>query len=66
MTHFALWNFQKFVNDVTRGLDFILSYINDLMIANLMEEQHEQYLEQFVTKLSQFSVVLNPDKCFSY
>ena len=53
--------FQRFIDEVTRGLDFVYTYVDDLIIANAAEHGHHlhQLLERF---LQQYGVVINPAK----
>ena len=59
----AAQTFQRFIDEVLRGLDFVYAYIDDLLIASSSEPEHLQQLELLFTRLSEFGVVLNPSKC---
>eukprot|EP00795_Rhopilema_esculentum_P017874 gene17874-biopygen608 len=59
----AAQTFQRFIDEVLRGLDFVYAYIDDLLIASSSESEHLQHLELLFTRLSEYGVVLNPSKC---
>ena len=59
----AAQSFQRFIDQVTRGLDFCYVYIDDLLIASANAEEHEQHLRQLFTRLSDYGLVINPAKC---
>eukprot|EP00795_Rhopilema_esculentum_P017777 gene17777-biopygen6616 len=59
----AARTFQRFIDEVLRGLDFVYAYIDDLLIASSSESEHLQHLELLFTRLSEYGVVLNPSKC---
>ena len=54
---------QRFVDDITRGLDFVYAYIDDFLIASDNEEQHIEHLRILFDRLKNFGVVINPTKC---
>ncbi len=58
----AAQSFQRFIDQVTRGLDFCYVYIDDLLIASTHAEEHERHLCQLFTRLSDYGLVINPAK----
>ena len=48
---------------VLRGLDFCYSYIDDLLIASVTEEEHQQHVRLVFERLSEHGIVINPRKC---
>ena len=58
----AAQTFQRFIDEVTRGLDFCFAYIDDLLIASSDEETHRQHLQQVFTRLRDYGVQLNASK----
>lgn len=40
----AAQTFQRFMDEVTRGLDFVFVYIDDILIASRNEKEHNQHL----------------------
>jgi len=59
----AAQTFQRFINEVSYGLDFCYAYIDDILVASSTEEQHEAHLKQLFTRLSEYGVRINSAKC---
>ena len=59
----AAQTFQRFIDDVLRGLDFVYAYIDDLLIASSSETEHLAHLEALFNRLSKYGIVINPSKC---
>jgi hypothetical protein len=54
---------QRFVDEITRGLDFVYAYIDDFLIASEDEQQHYKHLHTLFERLNSYGVVVNPAKC---
>ena len=54
---------QRFVDEITRGLDFVFAYIDDFLIASETEEQLREHLRMLFQRLNHYGVVINPGKC---
>lgn len=59
----AAQSFQRFIDEVLRGLDFCFSYIDDILVASVSEEEHIKHLQIIFERLREYSLVLNPKKC---
>lgn len=59
----AAQTFQRFVDEVLRGLDFAYAYIDDILVASTTEEEHERHLEQVFARLNRYGVKINGSKC---
>ncbi|XP_065052942.1 uncharacterized protein LOC135682132 [Rhopilema esculentum] len=59
----AAQTFQRFMDEVLRGLNFVYAYIDDLLIASSTESDHLQHLEILFSRLSEYGVIINPVKC---
>ena len=59
----AAQTFQRFMDQVVRGLDFVYVYIDDLLVASSSPEEHQQHLRQLFARLAEYGLVINPDKC---
>ena len=59
----AAQTFQRFLDEVLRGLDLVYAYIDDLLIASSSEPEHLAHLEILFRRLSEYGVVINPSKC---
>lgn len=55
--------FQRFVDEVTRGLDFCYSYIDDFLVYSRDEAEHEAHLHQIFTRMKDYGVLINTSKC---
>ena len=53
---------QRFVDQVTHGLDFVYAYIDDFLIASATEAEHKEHLKQLFNRLNQYDVI-NSAKC---
>ena len=43
--------FQRLINDVLRGCDFAMGYLDDIIIYSKNEEEHLQHLEEIFERL---------------
>ena len=59
----AAQTFQRFIDEVTRGLDFCYAYIDDLLIASDDMTTHERHIRELFDRLASFGIVINPTKC---
>lgn len=59
----AAQTFQRFIDDVLRGLDFVYAYVDDVLIASSSPEEHESHLEQLFQRLKEYGVIINQAKC---
>ena len=59
----AAQTFQRFIDEVLRGLPFVYAYIDDILVASETMEKHEQHLQILFTRLSRYGVIINPAKC---
>jgi hypothetical protein len=59
----AAQTFQRFMNELFQGLDFVYVYIDDILVASHAEEEHLRHLKQVLERLHRHNVVINPKKC---
>ncbi|KAK9885262.1 hypothetical protein WA026_010760 [Henosepilachna vigintioctopunctata] len=59
----AAQTFQRFIDEVTRGLNFCYAYIDDILIASTSLQEHQTHLEILFQRLKDYGIVLNPSKC---
>ncbi|KMQ86146.1 pol polyprotein [Lasius niger] len=59
----AAQTFQRLMDTVLRGLEFCFCYIDDILIASQSEEQHRRHVRQVLTRLRQYGLSINVDKC---
>lgn len=55
--------FQRLMDEALRGLDFAVSYIDDILIASDNFEQHLEHLRLVFERLEKFGIVINLSKC---
>ncbi|CAH2087681.1 unnamed protein product [Euphydryas editha] len=55
--------FQRFVDEMTRGLDFCFSYLDDFLVFSRDQAQHEKHLRQLFERMSQYGILINTSKC---
>lgn len=55
--------FQRFLHQTLGDLDFVFSYIDDLLIASSCEMEHEKHLHIVFERLDQAGLKLNLEKC---
>lgn len=55
--------FQRFVDEMTRGLDFCYAYLDDFLIFSKDEAEHETHLHQLFTRMKEYGVLVNTSKC---
>ena len=59
----AAQTFQRFMDQVLRGLSFAYAYIDDVLIASNSKEEHLEHLRLVFERLTTYGVVINPNKC---
>ena len=66
-TPFGLRNsgqtFQRFIDHVTRGLDFVFVYLDDLLVTSPDHKTHKKHLRIFFARLSEYGIIIGPEKC---
>lgn len=59
----AAQTFQRHINEVLRGLDFVYVYIDDICVASSNNEEHLHHLEAVFQRLQQHGLTINLAKC---
>ena len=59
----AAQTFQRFMDNVTRGLDGVYPYLDDILVASPDATTHLSHLEALFARLAEHNVTLNTDKC---
>ena len=59
----AAQTFQRFMDQVLRGLHFTYNYINNLLIASPDAQEHKKHLQLVCEQLQRHGVLINPAKC---
>lgn len=55
--------FQRFVDEMLRGLDFCYAYLDDFLVYSKDQKTHEDHLQQLFTRLQEYGMVINTSKC---
>jgi hypothetical protein len=55
--------FQRFMHKVLHGLDFVIIYLDDLLIFSTDTEEHKKHLRTIFERLREFGLVINLEKC---
>lgn len=55
--------FQRFIDEVVRGLDFCFAYIDDILVYSKDADQHAEHLRILFRRLDEYGVVINLAKC---
>ena len=55
--------FQRFIDTVCQGLDFVFVYVDDILVASKDAEEHERHLRQLFQRLQEHGLVINVAKC---
>ena len=59
----ASQTFQRYVDRALGDLNFVFTYIDDILIASSSVEEHEEHIKLVLQRLQQFHLRLNLDKC---
>lgn len=59
----AAQSFQRHMDMVLQGLDFIFWYLDDLLIYSRSPEEHMMHLRIVFERLQQYNMTINLDKC---
>ena len=66
-TPFGLQNsgqtFQRFIDHVTRGLDFVFVYLDDLLVTSPDHSTHKKHLKILFARLAEYGIIISPEKC---
>ena len=55
--------FQKLINDVLRGCNFAMGYLDDIIIYSQSEQEHLEHLEEIFIRLKAAGLKLKHEKC---
>ena len=66
-TPFGLRNpgqtFQRFIDYVTRGLDFVFVYLDVLLVTSPDHQTHKKHLKILFKRLTDYEIIIGPDQC---
>jgi hypothetical protein len=55
--------FQRLMDKVGAGLDFVFIYLDDILVASKDEREHKVHLHLILERLREYGLVLNLEKC---
>ncbi|GBM19170.1 Retrovirus-related Pol polyprotein from transposon opus, partial [Araneus ventricosus] len=55
--------FQRFIDEVTRGLPGVYAFVHDILIASKNHEDHYQHLKTLFSRLDEYGLCINVSKC---
>ena len=55
--------FQRFINHILRDLDFVFTYIDDILISSSNAEEHRKHIKIVLSRLCDYVISINPSKC---
>lgn len=56
-------SFQRLMDEILRGLDFVFVYIDDVLIASHTSQQHMEHFRIVFNRFREYGIVINPAKC---
>lgn len=59
----AAATFQRFIDEVTRDLPGVFSFVDDILIASKNENEHLSHLQSLFSRLSDYGLCINVSKC---
>lgn len=59
----AAQTFQRFIDEVCRGLHFVFVYIDDVCVFSKSEEEHLEHLKILFERFKKYGIFINPSKC---
>jgi cleavage and polyadenylation specificity factor subunit 1 len=59
----AAQTFQRFMDDILRGLDFHAPYQDDILVFFLSLKDHERHLRAIFGRIQMYRILINPAKC---
>jgi hypothetical protein len=59
----AAQTFQRFMDDMLRGLNFCFAFLDDSFVFSRSLEEHEQHLRHIFNQIQRYEITINPAKC---
>jgi cleavage and polyadenylation specificity factor subunit 1 len=59
----AAQTFQRFIDEVIRGLPSCYAYLDDILVYSKSKADHDIHLHALFTRLTQYGITINPTKC---
>jgi len=59
----AAQTFQRVINDILRGLDFVFAYIDNVLITSRDPDEHIRHVRTVLERFQKHGIAINPAKC---
>ena len=59
----AAQTFQRFIDEVLRGLPFVFAYLDDVLIASCSYDEHLEHLKCVFDRFVHYGIIIHPEKC---
>lgn len=59
----AAQTFQRVINDILRGLDFVFAYIDDVLVTSRDSDEHIKHVRVVLERFQKHGIAINPAKC---
>lgn len=59
----AAQTFQRFIDEVLKGLEFCYGYLDDILVFSTTEREHLDHLKQLFSRLREYGILVNSAKC---
>ena len=59
----ASQTFQRFIDHVLHGLDFVCAYKDGVLVASRSVEEHMNYFRIIFERFQNYGIIINPIKC---
>jgi hypothetical protein len=59
----AAQTFQRFIDDILRGLNFCFAYLDDILVFSRTLKEHGNHLRTLFDRLQRYGILVNPAKC---
>lgn len=55
--------FQRFIDEVTRGLKGVYAYVDDILVASVSHSEHLVHLRELFCRLQDYGLIVSKEKC---
>jgi hypothetical protein len=59
----AAATFQRFIDVITQGLEGVVAFVDDILVASRTKEEHDVHLRALLQRLSDHGMRISPSKC---
>lgn len=59
----AAQTFQRLINSILAGLDFVFVYVDDVLIASSDIESHNSHLREVLSRFEKYGIAIDPGEC---